>query len=60
MLIFSKNADISKTEGVLVLKLIFSKTTCAYLRTKLQGSSINLTSVRQGVNVSPFHRKTNP
>ena len=47
---FTKNADISKIEKVLVIKGIFSEATygCALLRTKFQVSSIMLTSFRKG------------
>ena len=44
-----KNADISETKGVLVLKGIFLNSTYVYLRAKFQVSSIILTSFRQGV-----------
>ena len=52
MLIFCKKiADISKIKKVLVLKIMFSKTTyymCVYLRTKFQVSSMTLTDFRPG------------
>ena len=45
-----KDADISKTKRVLVLKVIFSETiyVCVNLRTKFQVSTIIITSFRQG------------
>ena len=50
MLIFcKKNANICKIQVFSVLKLIFSETiyVCVYVRTKLQVSSIILTSFRR-------------
>ena len=58
-----KDADIRKIKEVLVLKGIFSETTCVfvlmylctyvYFCTNFQDSSIILTSFRQGVILSP-------
>ena len=42
-----KNADISKIKRTLVLKVIFSRTTCVYLRIKFQVSSLILTIFRK-------------
>ena len=44
-----KNTDISKIKGVLLLKIIFSETTCVcmFLLTKFKVSSIVLTTFRQ-------------
>ena len=55
MLIFlQKNADISKTKGVLVLKCIFFETTYVlYLRTKFEVWSIILKSFRRVVILPP-------
>ena len=49
--IYAKNAGISKVKRALVLKGIFSETTCVctYVPTKFHVSSIILMSFRQGI-----------
>ena len=46
---YQKNADISKVKVVLVVKGIFSETTCVFLHTKFHVSSIILTSFKLGL-----------
>ena len=55
-----KNADISKIKRTLVLKVIFSRTTCVYLLIKIQVSSLILTIFRKecggrGGVILPFY-----
>ena len=65
---FAKKKD-SKIQRVIVLKVIFSETTCAcvYLRAKFEVSTVILMGFRQGVilQMPPalhhhHHHKTNP